>query len=265
MTLADDLEALQRPIVAGTARVLVLDIERLPGLAWVWEPKTRYVSPRQFEAWPSLLCFAAVWYDRPDRVIFSAEWHKGGHEGMVRKAWELLNAADIVVGYNSIAFDMKHLRSEFLLAGLDPPAPWRDVDLYANIKRIYGFESKSMDTVTKRLGLDGKRSHYSIETALSAVRGNRDAQRDMKTYNVADVVDLTLPLYDRLRPWLRGHPHLGTWGNEARCDRCGSGDLEPIRKRYRAPVHEYRMARCRACGGVVKMTWEARQSNSRGV
>jgi len=249
-------------LASGTSRILILDIERLPGEARIWEPKTRYVAARNFTKWPSLLCYAARWYGTR-RPIFSAIWEEGGKAAMVESVWKLYDEADIVVGYNSIRFDNKHLRSDWLEAGLSPPRPWKDVDLYAHVKQ-FGFESKSLDSVTRRLGRPGKLMHYDMDMAHAAAEGDVAAQRKLRRYNVGDI-ELTEWLYDRLRGWMPTHPHVGTFGDDKRCPQCGSDDLELQPNKYRATIIDYALYRCNHCGGNVRGGWEARAASTRGV
>lgn len=243
-------------------RILTLDIERLPGLARVWEPRTRYIPPRHFVEWPRMLCFAARWYDNPE-PIFSAEWGKGGADAMIRKAWKLYDQADIVVTYNGVRFDDKHLRTEWLTVGLTPPRPWKSVDLYKQVGK-FGFESKSLDTVTRRLGRPGKVTHYDMDAAHAAAEGDREAQARLRTYNLGDV-ELTEWLYDRLRGWMPNHPIMGAHGDEKVCNQCGSTDLRLLQSRYKAVVIEYALYRCRECGGHVRGGWHSRAASTRGV
>jgi len=254
----------ERPVAdTAAARILTIDIERLPGLAHVWEPRTKYVPPRNFVEWPRTVCFAARWYG-DDKPIFSAVWHKHGHAGMIRKAWELYDAADIIVTFNGVNFDDRKLKTDWLEAGLPPPRPFKPVDLFRVVRREFGFESNSLDTVTRRLGRPGKPTFYSIEDTQAAVEGNREAQSRLRSYNLADI-ELTEWLYDRLRAWIHNHPHLGTVGDEMSCNRCGSKELEKQPSRYRAVVLDYSLYRCEHCGGLVRGNWESRAAQSRGV
>lgn len=242
------------------SRILILDIERLPGLAHIWSPKTKYVPPRQFVEWPRMVCFAARWYGHK-HPIFKSEWTD--RDAMVQAAWDLYDTADIVVTYYGTRADNPWLRTEWIEAGLTPPRPWKDVDLYRVVGQ-FGFESKSLDSVTRRLGREGKESHYSIDNALAAVNGDRQAQRDLRTYNIGDV-ELTEWLYDRLRGWISNHPTPGNYGDEVACNQCGSRDLELRDSKYRAVMIDYSLWTCSDCGGHVRGGWHARAASTRGV
>lgn len=261
MSVADILAAHNKRILRpNEAKILTIDIERLPGLARVWEPKTRYIPAQNFVEWPRLLCFAARWYGQK-RPIFEAEWLD--RERMIRRAWELYDEADLVVTYNGVRFDNKHLMSDWLTLGLNPPRPWKNVDLFQQVKQ-FGFESKSLDSVSRRLGRPGKQLHYNMDLAHAAASGDRDAQRELKTYNVGDI-ELTEWLYDRLRGWMPHHPFTGTHGDEKRCNQCGSDSLTLQPSKYRAVVLDYGLFRCDHCGANVRGGWVARAASTRGV
>lgn len=250
-----------RTRIKNPSKILILDIERLPGLARVWEPKTRYIAPRSFVEWPRLLCWAARWYGEK-QYEFAAEWIDRGT--MIADIWALYDQADIVVTYNGITFDNKHLKSEWLEAGLRPPRPWKDVDLYRAVKQ-FGFESKSLDSVTRRLGRPGKALHYDMDLAHSATNGNQRAQAKMRRYNLGDV-ELTEWLYDRLRGWIPAHPFIGEHDGESdRCNQCGSTKLRREPSKYRAVVIDYNLLRCVNCGGLVRAGWHSRVATTRGV
>ena len=257
-------ERVKRTKIVTPGKILTLDIERLPGLAKVWEPRIRggYVSPRNFVKWPELLCADARWYGEKDH-LFTAEWDAGGHDMMVHRLWGWFDEAEIVVGYNSDRFDIPHLRTEWLRLGLQPPRPFKSVDLYKTVK-TFGFESKSLDSVTRRLGRPGKQLSYDMTLAQACVDGDEKAQRKMQRYNRGDV-ELTEWLYDRLRPWISTHPMIGPLSAELQCNRCGSEDLDREQGTYRAVVIDYLLYRCRNCGGHVRGGWHSRAAASRGV
>lgn len=262
--LADDIVAASKPIRQRDLRILTLDIERLPGLAYAWEPKTRFIPAANWVRWPSLLTVAAKWYGQRS-TLFHAVWGEGGREGMVAAVWELCDRADVIVGYNSVRFDMKHLRSEWLELGMPLPSPWKDADLFTEVRRSLGFESKSLDQVCARLGLPGKTTHYSIELAEAAAAGNVAAQQKLQRYNVRDV-RITEACYDRLRGWLPSHPAVTTSADPdgLRCNQCGSDNLA-ANGWTTAVVQRYALYRCRACGANVRTSHMRRVSNVRGA
>lgn len=259
--LAERLDSARENILRTDTKILTIDIERLPGLARIWEPKTRFVAARNFVEWPRMLCFAARWYgDRS--YVFEAEWLD--RERMVQKAWELYNEADIVVTFNGVRFDNGHLRSEWLEAEMTPPSPWRDLDLYQQVKK-FGFESKSLDSVTRRLGRPGKQLHYDMDLAYAAVEGNREAQAQIEEYNLGDI-ELTEWLHDRLIGWMPNAPSKGTFGEEKACNQCGGQDLKiHPDKKYRAVLLDYALYSCNDCGGWTRAGWVARAATTRGV
>lgn len=259
LTLADEARNLQRKIVDHSLNVLTIDIERLPGLAPVWEQRTKFIPASKWRRNPSLLCFAAKWYG-DQRILFHAAWHK---TDMVQAAWDLYNQADIVVTYNGISFDNPHLRTEWLLAGLPPPAPWKNVDLYRVNRSAFGFESRSLDHLCKRLGIQAKTGHYDPDVAEAAANGDKTAQAEIRAYNIGDV-QATEGAYDRLRPWITNHPHLTTT-DELRCNKCGSADLQRLPGDYRAVVMDYAQYRCQACGGLVRASFTRRAATTRGI
>jgi hypothetical protein len=246
--------------IKNPSKILIVDIERLPGLAKVWQPKVDYIAPRNFVQWPRLLCLAARWYGQKE-MMFAAEWE--GREQMVRTAWDWYDQADIVVTFNGIRFDNKHLKTEWLELGMKPPRPWRDVDLFPAVK-TFGFESRSLDSVTRRLGRPGKAMFYDMEMAQAAVDGDEKAQRRLRRYNAGDV-ELTEWLYDRLRGWIPTHPFIGVADNEAHCNQCGSTRLVQQPSKYRAVVIDYNLLRCADCGGLVRSGWHSRVASTRGV
>lgn len=246
-----------------TARILTLDIERLGGSTrGQWGPKQTYIPERLWTEKPRTICWSARWYNEPDTTIFGAEWEPGGWKRMISSAWELYNEADVVVGYNSVNFDNKHLKGGWVEAGLQRPAPWKDVDLFRVVRAEFGWEFKSLDSVTRRLGAPGKMLHYDVDTAYEAVQGNKEAQEILRTYNIGDI-ELTEWLYDRLRGWIPSHPNVSDTMDA--CNQCGGTNLSQHDTNYRAQRIEYELFRCRDCGGYTKGKWISRISNTSGV
>lgn len=241
------------------AKILVVDMERLCGLARVWDQRTDFVPATNFVRLPSTLCFAAKWYGTR-ATEFHAAWDN--YDAMVQRSWELYDQANIVVTYNGKRFDNAHFRGDWLKAGLPEPSPWKDVDLFQSNK--FGFTSRSLNHLCQILGLDLKSGKYDMDMAEACMAGDVKAQRKMRTYNVGDV-KITEQAYDRLRGHIPNHPHIGEISDEEiRCNQCGSANLER-NGLTRAVVIDYRLYRCSECGANVKGTRHSRMAATRGA
>lgn len=238
--------------------ILSVDIERLPGLAPVWDQRTRFIPAKQWVRYPRMICAAAGWYGQPAK--FYAEWHKTDY---LQALWRLYDAADIVVGFNTVRFDNRHLRTEWLRAGLKPPSPWKDVDLYQVAARSFGFDSKSLAHLCAQLGLPGKTGAYDPAVAEAAAAGDKQARAELRTYNVGDV-EANWAVYDRLRGWIPGHPHMHVTDDPV-CNQCGSTDVVKTGT-YRAITRDYPRYRCRACGANIRLAhYSGRVATTRGI
>jgi len=78
---------------------------------------------------------------------------------MIQAAHDLLSEADAVIHYNGNSFDMPWLHTEFLLAGMPPPEPYKNIDLLLAVRKRFRFVSNKLDYVTQAVGLEGKVHH----------------------------------------------------------------------------------------------------------
>ena len=238
-------------------RILIADIERIQGVVehkfWdLGDMKNRRFRPDEIVRYPRTICWSAAWYDQPKKVMHGAEWEIGGAEAMLRAIWDLYDEADIVVGHNLARFDSKHLKGAWLEMGLPSPRPWQTVDTLSIARREFGFESNTLDALCKRLGVASKTDAYDPKVAEAAVAGDEDAQRRLLDYNVGDI-HATRELYDRLRPYIKGHPHLGLGtGDERACPNCGGTKFTKIDTDVRTIQTKYAAMRCSNCQAVVR-------------
>jgi hypothetical protein len=238
------------PAAVPQVRILTLDIENAPNLAHVWSLFNQNVSLAQLQEVATVISVAAKWYGEKEVMFWSD--HHDGHAVMVEKIHALVSEADLIVGYNSAGFDMKHLNREFILAGLNPPAPYKNVDLLQTVRKQFKFASGKLDHVSQQLGLGKKTSHAGHELWVKCMAGDDAAWDKMRQYNKQDVV-LTEKLYDRLRAWIPNHPHLSMFtGNEWGCPVCGNKDLSKFRDGTAyTNVQRYRLYQC-PCGHWVR-------------
>jgi len=223
MSLAGALEA-QKP---KPPRVLTIDIETSPAIGYVWGLFDQNVSTSQLLEPTRVLCFAAKWLDT-GKVHYFSEFHDS-KQVMVQAAWDMMNEADVIVGYNHARFDIPHLHREFLLAGMPPPSPHQDVDLLRVMRNRFKLMSNKLGYVTQALGMDTKLETGGQQLWNDVLKGDAKAWKKFKQYNKQDVV-ITEQLYTLLTGsgWIKTLPHAGMWlQNMTTCFACGSTTLIP--------------------------------------
>lgn len=182
------------------ARVLIIDIETRPALAYVWDVWNQNIGPRQIVEDKATISFAAKWRGESKCHFWSD--HHDGHEAMVQAAWDLLDQADIVVHYNGYKFDIPHLNQEFLLAGMAPPSGYYQLDLLKTIRTEFNFTSNKLDNIADKTLHARKVEHEGFDLWRKCLSGDGDAWNRMRRYNVGDV-KLTEQLFDEIHPWIK--------------------------------------------------------------
>lgn len=231
-------------------RILILDIETQAALVETFGLWNQNIGIKQIRVPVRVICFAAQWWGKK-KIMFHAEW-LGGKEAMLQAAWDLLNKADYVVGWNSKKFDLPHLRGEFLVAGMKPPAPHKDVDLMLVAKRNFRLMSNKLDWYAQQLGVGSKIENggmalWSTLSNPGSAKDLREAQKLMARYNKADVA-LTGELFDQMRPWAN-ELNFGLFDDTDHvvCPSCGSDDLK--REGYAlTTAGKFQRRCCRDCG-----------------
>lgn len=191
-----------------------------------------------------VMCWAAKWLGEED-VMFDSV-HVSKPKAMLRRIHELISAADAVVHYNGTKFDMPTLNKEFLLHNMNPPAPYKQIDLLKQVRSQFRFPSNKLDYVSQRLGLGKKTSHEGHELWVKCMNKDKDAWKRMEEYNKQDVI-LLEKLYVRLLPWIKNHPNHNHSSDEHVCPTCGSHNIQ---KRGTAvtTTASYQRYQCRSCG-----------------
>ncbi|MGP5098381.1 ribonuclease H-like domain-containing protein [Brachybacterium alimentarium] len=252
-----------------TARALTIDIERLPGRVSVyhggftttgniWDLNAlKHVIGRRIHAddvieWPRTICAAARWYG-DEEVMFAAEWEVGGYDAFMRQVWSWVDEADILIGHNMAAFDSKHLMSGWAEMGLPAPSPYKVIDTLKIARGSLAMESNTLDSLAKRLGVEAKTDKYDARTAKAAVNGDKAAQEKLAEYNRGDII-ASEALFDRLRPYAKGLPHMGMWvDDEHACPSCGE-TMKLTGKTVHANVQAYEGMVCPSCGAHGRST-----------
>lgn len=205
-------------------RILFFDLETTPLTAHTWGLWQQNISLSQLIQSTEVICFGAKWHG--EKRTHFASVHHHGRKKMLEDLHALMDEADVIVGWNSKAFDHKHINREFLENGLAPPSPTRDLDLMLACRAKFKFPSYKLDYVAQRLGVGGKVHHTGFQLWLDCMAGKDSAWKLMKKYQIQDV-ELLVDLYEKLKPWIDAHPNRGVYEDVTTCYVCGNDDLRP--------------------------------------
>lgn len=232
-------------------RILALDIETRPTVAYVWRPFKENVGFEQVIEPGGVFTWAAKWVGEKGRTEFQADWTLG-HEGMIERMWELLDEADAVLHFNGKKFDTPHLQREFMQLGLTPPSPYKQIDLLETVKKQARFFMNRLAHVAPDLGLKGKIEHEGFPLWVKCLEGDVAAQKRMERYNKRDVTEL-IELYEILLPWITNHPSHAAHSGQEVCPNCGSDHLQKRGFTYTAQT-KYQRYQCQKCGSWSRTT-----------
>jgi predicted RNA-binding Zn-ribbon protein involved in translation (DUF1610 family) len=148
-------------------------------------------------------------------------------EEMINEIHRLLDEADVVIHYNGRKFDIPTLNKEFLLNGLKPPSPYKQIDVLETVKKKFRFPSNKLDYVVKALGIGNKLNHDGHILWVKCMAGDLSAWKTMKKYNIQDI-KLLEDVYIKVLPWIDHHPNYSLFDDNIpshSCPNCGSTHL----------------------------------------
>lgn len=231
-------------------KVLFVDIETSPNVVYAWGLFNQNIGLSQIIEPTRVLCAAWAWEDELiENVTFRAEWGYGGRVKLLQKLYDALDRADVVVHYNGTSFDVPHLNREFIELGWTPPSPYKQVDLYRTVKKMFRFPSNKLAYISDVLDLgDEGKLHTDMSLWTRVLNDDKDARREMEAYNIEDVV-LLRDLYTKLLPWIPGHPNTGLYEDSEGpyCIACGGRAIEKRGYAY-TQAGKFQRYLCQDCG-----------------
>lgn len=237
-------------------RILTFDIETSPHLSFHFGRWNQNIPAGNTVEESRMICWAAKWYGEKE-VMCMTEW-EDGQDAMLTGIWELLDEADVVIGFNSDKFDIKRVNAEFLEANWPAPSPYQRIDLLKQARKHFAFSSNRLKDLLEKLGLTPKLEQFAgmklwIDVAYH--RAKR-AQNRMRKYNIQDVKS-TEEFYDYMLGWIDPHPNWGHFADDVSdpdnpvCPNCGEQDMSPHKKRY-TKVTSYMQWHCGSCGKYAR-------------
>lgn len=211
------------------AKVLFLDTENAPNLGYVWGMWEQNVIDVKSHWY--FLSFAYKWqgsksiqcHALPDFPAFQK--NKECDKALVKKLWEVLDGADVVIAHNGDRFDLRKANARFAVHGLKPPSPYKTVDTLKVARRFFQFDSNKLDNLGQYLGVGRKIPHTGKHLWFGCMQGDPKSWATMRRYNCQDV-SLAERVYLRLRPFMTTHPNLSYISRLDACPTCQSHRLQ---------------------------------------
>lgn len=247
---ANEIVRLDKTSIAKTPKVLFWDIETSPILGWVWQAYETNVI--RIEQDVQIISVAWRWQHESKTHVIALPDFPGYRAGkindkyIVRKIWDLLNEADIVIAQNGDKFDIRIAQARMMAHGIPPFKPVTQIDTLKLARRYFNMPMYKLDEMLRYTGLPGKISTGGKDLWFDCMNGNMDAWKKMKEYNKNDV-EIMPALYDKMKGWHKGHPPLTYYTRHNHsCPVCLSTKIQKKGEKYRATgyVQEYRCTEC---------------------
>jgi len=241
--------------MSAKPRILLLDVETFPNLAYVWGAYDQNVIEMVADWY--ILSYAAKWYGYGPITCRGLDDTGGpvkGDRRLLKEIHALMTEADIIVAHNGVDFDIKVINTRLIVHGFEPPSPYKVVDTKREIKKVARFSSNKLDWLCKQLGIGRKIEHEGFPLWKDCAAGDPGAWRRMKRYNRHDV-RLLHDLYKLIAPWIK-QPNAAVYSGDERCVNpvCASTDIHVYPRLYYASTRAYQRMQCRKCGKWARAT-----------
>jgi hypothetical protein len=193
------IEAYCQHINKDVPKVLYIDIETKPAKAFVWGQWENNVSLDMLIEDGGIISFCAKWAGDPEsKVIYmdqrGREKNLFNDKAMMKKLWELLDEADIVIGQNHIKFDIPKINARFIANGFEAPSDYKKIDTLRLAKNNFSFFSNKLAHLSSLLAKTHKKDEHNDFPGFKlwdqCLKGNKKAWESMRKYNVLDVLAL---------------------------------------------------------------------------
>lgn len=162
---------------------------------------------------------------------------------LLRKASELMNEADILVGHFASEFDRRFIQGRLLINNLPPISPTKLRDTCMLARSIANFSSNRLKHLAHILHLKNQKGASGWPEAwFQVMQGNYRELQKLSRYCKQDVL-ATEELYLRLRPFDNPHPRIVE--DRSRCPVC-NGEVE-YRGYAWVGANKYRRFVCTKC------------------
>ena len=245
-------------------RILILDIETSPNLAYVWGLWNQNVGLNQIVQRREILSYACKWFG--EKKMYASDARNKNEKKLLKGLIQFLDEADVVIAHNANKFDLPIINGRALVHGLKPPSPYKVIDTLTVARRQFGFVSNRLDNLAHELGCMEKGEHLKFvgfKLWSECLAGNKKAWDELLKYNKQDVTVLE-QVYEKMIPWIKNHPNLTVFEDSEKpaCPKCNSTHIQSRGFAY-TNVGKYRRFHCQSCGGWSRERFHSQTKEKR--
>lgn len=181
------------------------------GYMWGGEKRAHILSQRQYDGWTK---------------------NRSRERRLMEDIFNVLDEADVVIGYNAKKFDIKQINARFAKYGMIEPSGYHALDPLQMIKRSMTFPSHKLEDMAEYLKIGHKVQTGGKYLWKRCMEGDMDAWAHMEMYCKNDVV-LVKDVYERLKGWDKSVFNYNFYTRVAlACKKCGSKDMKSRGRKF---------------------------------
>lgn len=238
-------------------KVLIFDIETAPNTSYTWGKWEQNVIEFVQESY--MLCYAYQWLGGKTKVVALPDFNnykkdKTDDSALTKSLWELFDEADIIMGHNGDAFDIKYANGRFLINKLPPPSNYQTIDTLKIARSRFKLNSNKLTDLGRQLGIGVKVETGGFALWKGCMEGDEKSWQLMKKYNKQDV-DLLVAIYHELKTWAKNHPNMAIFNEDTACTRCQSENIVKKGVEVRGNSLSQRW-KCQDCNGNMYTSYK---------
>ncbi len=225
---------------------LFYDVEVAPGVYWAWRPGYNInLSYKNQLKEAAMICISFMW--EGETKVHHLQWDaKQNDAKMIAKFIKVLESADEICGHNSDSFDLKWIRTRAIKHGLAMSPNFVAYDTWREAKKMFRFDSGSLDYITKYLGVAQKKDTGGSSLWVDVVfNKNKKALARMVDYCDGDVV-AQAAVFQKMKPYLISKANYADYISD--CPECGGENTTVSKRRKTAAGHKKIQFQCADCG-----------------
>lgn len=238
-------------------RYLFADIETSPMLVYTHYIGSKVsINPVQIKEYKKVICISYAWSDEPISKVHTLKWDKNQDDSkMLMDFNEVAKSADVIIGHNAQAFDIRELRTAIALRGLADA--WCETPVFDTLKdyrRMFRLPSNRLDAIGGQLNI-GRKNSTDFQLWIDVSNGCKKAMTRMVKYCEQDV-KLLRKIHKRLAKYVTpsikdyNTAHTIMSRQPSECKECGN-TLSFIKYgRYTYNKQMYQKWLCKMCGKV---------------